>query len=96
MLYEVITPYTRRLRPTAVIEHFDGVVTTEMDLRLEASAAAEYRANSMDDPIIDAPEVIWPLSARRVMTTEWVAGTPMGDLEELKAKGYDLPSYNFV
>ncbi len=89
---EFFVPYFRRLRPTAVIEHFDGVVTTEMDLRLEASAAAEYRANSADDPIIDAPEVIWPLSARRVMTTEWVAGTPMGDLDELKAKGYDLPA----
>ncbi len=88
---EFFVPYSRRLRPTAVIEHFDGVVTMEMDLRLEASAASEYRANSVDDPNIDAPDVLWPLSARRVMTTEWVAGTPMGDLKELKAKGYDLP-----
>ncbi len=89
---EFLVPFSRRLRPTAVIEHFDGVVTTEMDLRLEASAASEYRANSANDQAIDAPEVFWPLSARRVMTTEWVAGTPMGDLEELKAKGYDLPA----
>jgi len=89
---EFFVPFSRRLRPTAVIEHFDGVVTMEMDLRLEASAASEYRANSADDPNIDAPEVLWPLSARRVMTTEWVAGTPMGDVDALKAKGFDLPA----
>lgn len=89
---EFLAPFSRRLRPTAVIEHFDGVVTTEMDLRLEASAASEYRANSANDSAIDAPEVFWSLSARRVMTTEWVAGTPMGDREELVAKGYDLPA----
>ncbi len=87
---EMLLPSTRRLRPRAVCEHFEQVVTTELDLRLEASAAAEFRANSRDDPGFEVPEVLWPLSARRVLTLEWVDGLPMGDVPALAAAGHDL------
>ncbi len=87
---ELLLPSTRRLRPRAVCEHFEQVVTTELDLRLEASAAAEFRANSRDDPRFEVPEVFWNLSARRVMTLEWADGLPMGDVPALAAAGIDL------
>ncbi|WP_410056040.1 2-polyprenylphenol 6-hydroxylase [Roseobacter sp. HKCCA0434] len=87
---EVLSPKTRRLKPTAVIAHFDGVVQQELDFRLEASAGAEFAANSADDPGFRVPEVIWPLSAQTVLTTEWVSGTNMGDVEGLRARGVDM------
>jgi ubiquinone biosynthesis protein len=37
---------SRRLRPTDVIAHFEGVVMGELDLRLECSAASEFAANT--------------------------------------------------
>ncbi|MFT6774190.1 MAG: ubiquinone biosynthesis protein [Paracoccaceae bacterium] len=89
-LLELLAPRVRRLRPLAVITHFEGVVTTELDLRLEASAAAEFRANSEGDAGFAVPQVFWPLSARRVMTTEWAEGTAMGNVEELTRQGQDL------
>ncbi|MGG7565862.1 2-polyprenylphenol 6-hydroxylase [Rhodovulum sp. DZ06] len=89
-LIHVLAPKSRRLRPRAVIRHFESVVMTELDLRLEASAAAEYRANSEGDKGVSSPAVHWPLSARRVMTTEWVDGTPLGDVEALRATGIDM------
>ncbi|MEM9049222.1 MAG: 2-polyprenylphenol 6-hydroxylase [Pseudomonadota bacterium] len=88
-IIEFLAPGARRLRPRAVIEHFDSVVQGELDLRLEASAASEFRANTEEDEGFRVPGVVWHLSARRVMTTEWVNGVPMGDTEELRATGHD-------
>ena len=48
-MVELFSPGSRRLRPMDVIEHFDGVVQGELDLRLESSAASEYAANTKDD-----------------------------------------------
>ncbi|MEX2519859.1 MAG: 2-polyprenylphenol 6-hydroxylase [Paracoccaceae bacterium] len=89
-LMELLDPRAKRLRPRAVVEHFEGVVTAEMDLRLEASAAAEFAHNVAGDPGFKVPEIIWPLSDRRVMTASWVDGLPMGDPEALAAAGHDL------
>ena len=49
-MIEIFAPFTRRLKPRAVIEHFEGVVEGELDLRMEAAAAAEFRANTETDP----------------------------------------------
>ncbi len=89
-LIEILAPFTRRLRPRAVIEHFEGVVQGELDLRMEAAAAAEFRATTTHDTRFRVPAVIWPVSARRVMTLEWVEGINMGDVEALRASGADL------
>jgi ubiquinone biosynthesis protein len=89
-LIETVAPFTRRLRPSAVIEHFESVVRGELDLRMEASAAAEFRANTERDPGFRVPGVIWEASDRRVLTLEWVSGTNLGDLEALSLRGIDM------
>ncbi|HMQ93146.1 MAG TPA: 2-polyprenylphenol 6-hydroxylase [Amaricoccus sp.] len=89
-MIETLAPFTRRLRPRAVIEHFEGVVLGELDLRMEAAAAAEFRANTERDSDFRVPAVVWPATGRRVMTLEWAAGINMGDVTALKASGTDL------
>ncbi len=86
-----VAPQAKRLRPRAVVAHFEGVVLAEMDLRLEAASLSEFADNVKDDEGFRVPEVIWPLSDRRVMTAGWVEGLPMGDPESLAAAGHDLP-----
>ncbi len=88
-MVEVFAPSSRRLKPTGVIEHFEGIVRAELDLRSEASAGDEFAANTTEDKGFSVPALIWPLSARRVMTTEWVEGIPLGDVEALLATGLD-------
>ena len=88
---ETFRAKSRRLRPTAVVRHFEGVVSREMDLRLEAAAGSEYQDNIREDAGFRTPDVVWSLSTKRVLTTSWVDGTPMGDLEALRARGLDLP-----
>ena len=89
-MVELLAPFARRLRPKAVIHHFEGVVLGELDLRMEAAAAAEFAANTARDPGFRVPAVIWPASGRRVLTLEWATGINMGDLAALAASGADL------
>jgi len=86
---ELLSPSTRRLRPMDVIAHFEGVVLGELDLRMETSSAAEFKANTEKDEGFRVPAVHWFLSSRRVMTLQWVEGIPMGEVAEIAAAGHD-------
>ncbi len=88
-IIETFAPQARRLRPMDVIEHFDGVVQGELDLRLESSAASEFAANTANDKGFQLPRIIWPYSGRRVMTLGWAEGVPMGDNDAIDAAGHD-------
>jgi len=88
-LIEVLAPFSRRLRPTDVIAHFEGVVLGELDLRLEAAAAAEFAANTEHDAGITVPQPVWDFSGRTVMTMGWAEGAGMADNAALDAAGHD-------
>jgi ubiquinone biosynthesis protein len=89
-IIEILSPKSRRLRPLEVIEHFDSVVQGELDLRLEASAASEFSANTKDDTLLFIPKIHWETSSRKVMTLDWVDGIPLADLEALKNSKIDI------
>ena len=80
----------RRLRPVAAVEMLEQSMKLELDLRMEASAIAEMAENTKDDPGFRLPTVDWPRTAKRVLTTEWIDGTPMADVAALRAQGFDL------
>ncbi|MDO5757880.1 MAG: 2-polyprenylphenol 6-hydroxylase [Rhodobacterales bacterium] len=86
---EFLSPSSRRLRPTEVIAHFEGVVMGELDLRLEASSASEFAANTLEDKGFQLPAIKWNLSGRRVMTMDWADGVPLGDNDAIDAAGHD-------
>jgi ubiquinone biosynthesis protein len=88
-LIEWLSPASRRLRPSDVIQHFEGVVMGELDLRLETAAAAEFAANTEKDPGFQVPKVEWFLSSRRVMTLGWGEGIAAGDVAAIEAAGHD-------
>ncbi len=90
-LLERVAVKSRRLRPTTVVAHFESVVTREMDLRLEAAAGSEYSESLKDTDGFRTPGIVWDLSARRVLTTEWVDGDRLADLDALRARELDLP-----
>jgi ubiquinone biosynthesis protein len=90
-MVELLAPAARRLKPMEVITHFEGVVNGELDLRMETSAAGEFASNTAEDEGFEVPEVIWALSARRVMTLRWAEGIPMHKTAELTAAGFDCP-----
>ena len=65
-MIEALSPATRRLRPRDVVSHFEGVVTGELDLRLEAASASLFAENTKDDTKFQVPSPHWAASSRRV------------------------------
>lgn len=90
-LVETLSPSSRRLRPRDVIDHFEGVVMQELDLRIEASAAGEFAANTADDAGFVVPAVEWGMSTRRMMVLGWAEGLPLSDLDAIDAADHNRP-----
>ena len=90
---EFIIPSFRRLKPIEVINHFERLVREELDLRMEISAAAEFAENTKSDRNFYVPKVMWTLSGKRVITTEWIDGMPVGDVERIRKSGLDIESF---
>jgi len=88
-MIEALSPASRRLRPRDVIEHFEGVVRGELDMRLETSSASEFADNTEGDEGFQVPRPYWPLSSRHVMTLDWAEGIPMNDLAAIDKAGHD-------
>ncbi len=89
-LAERLRPELRRLKPVEVVETVAESVEIEMDLRFEAAAADELRANLADETNFRVPTVDWTRTARRVLTTGWVSGTRINDREALVEAGHDI------
>lgn len=80
---------TRRMEPVRFIDTLKAAAATELDLRMEASAASALREDLKETPGVRVPDINWPLTARRVLTLEWIDATPVSDLEALDARGVD-------
>ncbi|QUS35945.1 2-polyprenylphenol 6-hydroxylase [Falsirhodobacter algicola] len=88
-MVEAFLPSSRRLRPTDVVRHFDGVVMGELDLRLEAAAAGEFAVNTAGDEGFRLPAPVWNLSGRTVMVMDWVEGVGLADTAAIDAAGHN-------
>ncbi len=88
-LAERMLPKFRRLKPVATVNALAESVKIEMDLRLEAAAAAELGQNFVGDPDFRVPKVDWARTSRRVLTTERIAGIPVDERAAIEAAGFD-------
>lgn len=88
-LIERNVPEAKRLKPVEVITSMAETIALEMDLRMEAAAASELRENTMEDAGFRVPEIDWPRTGKRVMTSEWIDGIPINNHAEIVAAGHD-------
>lgn len=86
---ERLHPPLRRFKPVEAVQIFAATTRREMDLRLEAAAAAEFAENNADQEGFRVPAVDWQRTARRVVTFEWVEGLPLDERERLIEAGHD-------
>ena len=86
---ESLSAEARRLKFVDVVETLKRSVTMEMDLRLEAAALSEMAENARDDVEFHVPTVSWDLTARDVVTMEWIDGIPLHDLDPIVKAGHD-------
>jgi ubiquinone biosynthesis protein len=79
----------RRLRPTDVVKTLDRSARLELDLRLEAASISEMAENIKDDEGFVIPSVSWDHTAETVLTTSWVEGIPIREVDAIDAAGFD-------
>ena len=80
----------RRLQPVEVVDTLARSVTMEMDFRIEAAAASEFAENAAEDPDFRVPAIDWTLTAKDVLTLDWVQGTSLSNVAALENRGVDL------
>ncbi len=86
---ESLAPASRRLEPRAFVAAVARALELELDLRFEAAGADELGEIMALDGYMRAPKVVWEGVARRVLTLEWVPGSPLSAPESLAAEGLD-------
>ncbi|MDJ0922399.1 MAG: AarF/UbiB family protein [Henriciella sp.] len=80
---------SRRLEPVAFTETVGASMEKELDLRLEAGGADELRQLDAEGTYFAIPAVDWTRSSKRVLTTDWVDGTPLTQPEALDQADFD-------
>lgn len=83
-------PKARRLRPIEIVDTLTQSVAIEMDLRLEAAAGDELRANFNDDLLFKIPAMDWTRTGKRVLTSERVTGVPIDEISTLEDAGLNI------
>ena len=82
-------PEWQRVHPIEIVRRLHESVEFEMDLRLEAAAAAELAENFKDDPAFRVPRIDWSRTGKRMLVTERIHGIPIGDKEAILAAGIE-------
>lgn len=70
-------------------DEFGKNLFSEVDYLLEGRNADKMRRLLRDNPKIRIPRVIWKYSARKVLTLEYLEGTKIDRVSELREKGID-------
>jgi len=86
---ERVSAEARRLRFIAIRQTLAASVALELNLRMEAAAASELYERTRADSDFRVPHVDWSRTASRVLTTEWIDGTPIRDPAALAVAGHD-------
>jgi ubiquinone biosynthesis protein len=81
----------RRLKPREVVSEFSKHLNDELDLVREGANASQLRRNFPDSPLLLVPEVFWDYTLTNVMTMERMHGTPVSQVDALRAQGIDIP-----
>jgi len=89
-LLEKYVPPSRRYKPSEVVTEFERVITNEQDLSAEGVNINRFYNLFKGNPDIQIPRVYWDYTTEEVLTMERVSGTPIDEIETLKAKGIDV------
>ena len=89
-LLEKYVPAARRYRPKEVVSEFERVIRNEQNLSVEGVNITRFYNIFKDDPQVQIPQVFWDYTTEDVLTMERISGTPIDEVETLKAKGVDI------
>ena len=88
-LLQAISAEGKRLKPMEVVNEFARHTQHELDLTLEAANCSQLARNFKDKRLL-IPEVYWDFCRKEVMTMQRMHGTPVSQIEVLRANGIDI------
>lgn len=80
----------KRLKPREVVAEFEKHLENELDLMREAACASQLKRNFANSRLLTVPEIYWDWCATEVMVMERMNGTPISQIESLRAQGIDI------
>ena len=73
----------------AIADEFGARIFEEMDYTQEGRNAERFAQLYGNLPDIYVPRIYWHYTQRRVLTMEWITGTKLTQLQEIRAQGID-------
>jgi ubiquinone biosynthesis protein len=89
-ILQAVSKKAKRLEPVAFVATIRQALERELDLRREAGAGDAFGEIAAKDGYFKVPAIDWDRTARRVVTSAWVDGTPMTQAGVLE--GADRPA----
>lgn len=80
---------SKRADAPALVEEFAATSLEEIDYLQEAANAERFTANFANDPVVEAPVVVWERSSLRALTLSDVTAIKISDVDALAAAGID-------
>ena len=80
----------RRLRPREVVDDYEKIIFDELNLLSEGANATQLRRNFEHSPLLYVPRVYWEHTRSNLLVTERIYGTPVADVDVLRARNVDL------
>ncbi len=90
-LLETYVPESRRYDPTGIVSEFERTSRRETDFTTEAANLAVFKRNFENEPAVCIPAVFRQLSTSRVLTTEFIDGIKISDIDRLAQADIDVP-----
>ena len=83
-------PELKPYRPQATVSEFQRAMQRELDFTRERRHLEQFAQAFQENEQITIPKAYAELSTDRVLVMEWMEGTPLSSVEQIKAKGIDL------
>jgi ubiquinone biosynthesis protein len=79
-----------RLKPLEVVNEYEHTILDELDLMREAANSAQLKRNFEGSDMLYVPDIYWDYCRPEVMVQERIYGTPISDMETLRAAGTNI------
>jgi ubiquinone biosynthesis protein len=76
-------------KPVNIVEEFARTLEKEIDFRIEAAYIDRIAQSFLGDPTVYIPAVFRDFSSACILTSEFVEGIKISNIEQLDAAGYD-------
>jgi ubiquinone biosynthesis protein len=87
---ERVVPESRIYNPTGMVQDFASQIRKELDFLKDGRNADRLRKNFKGVRGIKVPKIFWEHSSRHFLVMEFIHGTKVTNVDELRAEGIDL------